>query len=93
MFKLIRTLLALAHLISKREELRQQERQRKFKRAAAERYKELREQESRARAKADALGSRAAYANAAAAIGCNEINEAERVAASTRCALDWIVKK
>lgn len=93
MFKLVRIILTLAHLLAQREEQQQKLRQAKFKRSRALLHKQLREEESIARAKADVLASRAATASADAIIGSNYINEAERVAASLRCSLDFVVKK
>ena len=91
MFKLVRLMLALAHLMAKREELRQEEKQKQFKKAAAAKAKVLREQADRARVKADALGSQAASVKAASVIGCNGINEVQRVAGSLRSSLDFLV--
>ena len=91
MFKLVRLMLALAHLMAKREELRQEEKQKQFRKAAAAKAQVLREQADRARVKADALGSQAASAKAASTIGCNDINEAQRVAGSLRSSLDFLV--
>lgn len=91
MFKLVRLMLALAHLMAKREELRQEEKQKQFKKAAAAKALVLREQFTRAHAKASALSAQAASVNAASVIGCNDINEAQRVAGTLRSSLDYIV--
>lgn len=91
MFKLVRLMLALAHLMAKREELRQEEKQKQFKKAAAAKAQVLREQADRARVKANALSSQAAQVSAASVIGCNDINEAQRVAGTLRSSLDYIV--
>lgn len=91
MFKLVRLMLALAHLMAKREELRQEEKQKQFKKAAAAKAKVLKEQADRARVKADALSFQAADVGAASVIGCNDINEAQRVAGTLRSSLDYIV--
>ena len=91
MFKLVRLMLALAHLMAKREEARQVEKQKQFRKAAAAKAKVLREQSARAHAKAHALGSQAASVSADSIIGCNDINEAQRVAGTLRSSLDYIV--
>lgn len=91
MFKLVRLMLALAHLMAQREEAKQIEKQKQFKKAAAAKALVLREQASRAHAKASALSSQAANVNAASIIGCNDINEAQRVAGTLRSSLDYIV--
>lgn len=91
MFKLVRLMLALAHLMAKREEAKQVEKQKQFRKAAAAKAQVLREQASRARVKADALSFQAANVNAASIIGCNDINEAQHVAGTLRSSLDYIV--
>lgn len=91
MFKLVRLMLALAHLMAKREEARQVEKQKQFKKAAAAKAKVLREAASRARVKADALSFQAANVGADSVIGCNDIDEAQRVAGTLRSSLDYIV--
>lgn len=91
MFKLVRLMLALAHLMAKREEQRQIEKQKQFKKAAAAKALVLREQFTRAHAKASALSSKAAQVSASSIIGCNAINEAQRVACTLRSSLDYIV--
>lgn len=91
MFKLVRLMLALAHLMAKREEAKQIEKQKQFKKAAAAKALVLREQFTRAHAKASALSSQAAQVGAASVIGCNDINEAQRVAGTLRSSLDYIV--
>lgn len=91
MFKLVRLMLALAHLMAKREELRQEEKQKQFRKAAAAKAQVLREQANRARVKADALSSQAADVGVASVLGCNDINEAQRVAGSLRSSLAFIV--
>ena len=91
MFKLVRLMLALAHLMAKREEAKQIEKQKQFKKAAAAKALVLREQFTRAHAKASALSSQAAHVSVASIIGCNDINEAQRVAGTLRSSLDYIV--
>lgn len=91
MFKLVRLMLALAHLMAKREEQRQIEKQKQFKKAAAAKAKVLREQADRAYAKAHALSSKATDRAVSSALGCNDINEAQRVAGTLRSSLDYIV--
>ena len=91
MFKLVRLMLALAHLMAKREEAKQIEKQKQFRKAAAHKALVLREQASRAHAKASALSSQAAQVSASSIIGCNAINEAQRVAGTLRSSLDYIV--
>lgn len=91
MFKLVRIMLALAHLMAKREEQRQVEKQKQFRKAAAAKAQVLREQANRARVKADALSSQAADVGVASVLGCNDINEAQRVAGSLRSSLDFLV--
>lgn len=91
MFKLVRIMLALAHLMAKREELRQEEKQKQFRKAAAAKAQVLREQANRARVKADALSSQAADVGTASLLGCNDINEAQRVAGTLRSSLDSLV--
>lgn len=91
MFKLVRLMLALAHLMAKREEAKQIEKQKQFKKATAAKAKTLREAADRARVKADALAFQAANVGAASVIGCNDINEAQRVAGTLRSSLDYIV--
>lgn len=91
MFKLVRLMLALAHLMAKREELRQEEKQKRFKKQAEAKAKVLREERYRALAKADVLSSQVANLQAASVIGCNDINEAQRVAGTLRNSLDYIV--
>ena len=91
MFKLVRILLSLAHLMAQREEKRQEEKQKQFRKAATAKSKVLKEQASRARAKADALASQAAECNVSGMLGCNDINEAQRVAGTLRSSLDYIV--
>ena len=91
MFKLVRLMLALAHLMAKREEAKQVEKQKQFRKAAAAKAQVLREQASRAHAKASALSSQAAHVSVASIIGCNDINEAQRVAGTLRSSLDYIV--
>ena len=93
MFKFIRTLLALAHLIALREEKKQAEKQKEFKKQQAAKAKVLEAEAKRAHAKADALDSQAATAKAGSTIGSNAINEAERTAATLRSSLDYVVKK
>ncbi|ANH51122.1 hypothetical protein FDH02_gp46 [Pseudomonas phage VSW-3] len=92
MFKFLALLLKLTQFFAKREEAKQELRQRKFKRARAEQAKQFRLEEHRARAKADALASQAATANAESIIGSNDINEAQRQAGSLRAALAHVVK-
>lgn len=91
MFKLVRLMLALAHLMAKREEAKQIEKQKQFKKAAAAKAKVLREQAERAHVKAHALSSQAGAISAASIIGCNDINEAQRVAGMLRSSLGYIV--
>lgn len=91
MFKFVRLMLALAHLMAKREEQRQIEKQKQFKKAAAAKAKVLREQADRAYTKAYALSSKATARAVASSLGCNDINEAQRVACTLRGSLDYIV--
>lgn len=91
MFKLVRLMLALAHLMAKREEAKQVEKQKQFKKAAAAKAVTLRQAADRARVKADALSFQAANVGVASVIGCNDINEAQRVAGTLRSSLDYIV--
>jgi hypothetical protein len=91
-FKLVKVLLSFVHLLAQREERKQVAAQVRFRREAAAKSKVLREAASRAHAKAHALDSQAATASAQASIGCNKINEAERVAASLRNQLDFVVQ-
>ena len=93
MFKFIRTLLALAHLIALREEKKQAEKQKQFRIKAARLNIKLRKEAEAAHARGNALHSQAADAGAAAAMGSNAINEAERTAATLRSSLDYVVKK
>ena len=78
MFKIIRTLLLLSHLIASREAKKQVAKQKKYRADAAARATKLRRKADAALAKADALRSQVATANAQSALGCNKINEAER---------------
>lgn len=91
MFKLVRLMLALAHLMAKREEAKQIEKQKQFRKAAAHKASTLRAEADRAHAKALVLSSQAAQVGAASVIGCNDINEAQRVAGTLRSSLDYIV--
>lgn len=93
MFKFGKLMLALAHLMAKREAAHQAEKQKQYKKQQDAKAKVLREESDRALAKANALASRAATCKAQATIGCNQINEAERVATSLRASLDYIVAK
>lgn len=78
MFKIIRTLLLLSHLIAERESKKQAAKQVKFRKDQAALADKLRIEADAALAKADALRSQVATANAKSALGCNKINEAER---------------
>lgn len=93
MFKLVKILLAAAHLFAQREEQKQREKQKQFKKKQAALAETLGAEALRARAKADVLASQAAGARAESTIGSNDINEAERVAASLRSSLSFIVAK
>lgn len=93
MFKFVKLLLTLAHLFAQREEAKQAEKQKQFKKQQAASAITLREEAKRVQAKLDRLNGDASLANAKAALGCNKINEAERVAASLRSNLDYIVSK
>lgn len=93
MFKFIRTLLALAHLIALREEQKQVEKQKQFKKKQAARALTLKAEAARAHAKAHALSSKAADANVASTLGSDEILTAHRTAATLRSSLDYVVKK
>lgn len=78
MFKIIRTLLLLSHLIAERESKKQVAKQKKYRADQAALAAKLRKEADAALAKADALRSQVATANAKSALGCNKINEAER---------------
>lgn len=93
LFKLVTLLVKLTHTLAQREEAKAKLRQVKFRRARALLGKQLQAEAEAARAKADALASRAATAKAEATIGSNAINEDERVAATLRGQLDYIVAK
>jgi hypothetical protein len=93
MFKFVQLLLKLTHVLAQREEANQRRRQVKFKNESAAKAKVLKAAADRAHAQARALSSRAATASAESTIGSNDINEAERVAASLRASLDFVVKK
>lgn len=92
MFKFVTLLLKLAHLIALREEKAQAEKQKSFKKHSAKKAIKLRTQQRQAEAKARSLAARAATANAQADLGCNQINEAERLAATLRNKLDYAAK-
>lgn len=89
--KAILLLLKLVHLLAQQAEAKERIKQARFKRQAAQRAALLRVEAERAHVKARALDSQAAEANAAATIGSNAINEAERQAASLRASLDHVV--
>lgn len=91
MFKLVKILLAAAHLFAKREEMKQRAAQEKFKKKQAELSLRLAVEAKAAHARAHALDSQAATASAWHIMGSNEINENERIAATMRNSLDFIV--
>lgn len=80
MFKFIRTLLALAHLISQREAAKQVLKQKAYKAKQARQATALRKSADAAQVAADALSLRACQARAQSNLGSNAINEAEREA-------------
>ena len=92
MFKFVTLLLKLAHLIALREEKAQAEKQKSFKKHSAAKAIRLREKQRAAQAKADQYNADASLANAQAALGCNKINESERLAATLRNKLDYAAK-
>lgn len=78
MFKIIRTLLVLSHLIAVREAKKQEAKQVKFRKDQAALASKLRKQANDALAKADALRTQVANANAKSALGCDKLSAAER---------------
>lgn len=78
MFKIIRTLLLLSHLIAVREAKKQEAKQVKFRKEQAALATKLRREADAALAQADALRSQVATANAKSALGCDKLSAAER---------------
>jgi hypothetical protein len=91
MYKFLKFLLALAHVAAQREAANQAAKQVKFKKRSAAKAIRLREKQRVAERKAQQLAGAASLANAQAALGCNKINEAERLATSLRHSLDHVV--
>lgn len=93
MYKFLKFLLVLAHVAAQREAANQAAKQVKFKKHAAAKGIRLREKQRKAESKARKLAADASLANAQAALGCNKINEAERLASSLHHSLDHVVSK
>jgi hypothetical protein len=92
-FKLVKVLLSFVHLLAQREEAKQIKKQAAYRKAAAALSVKLDREADAAHVRGRALGSQAAHSRAEATLGSNEINEAERVAASLRNQLDFVVGK
>jgi hypothetical protein len=78
MVKLIVKLLALAHLLALRDAKRQAAKQVKYREAKAQEAQDLRLKRFALEKRAQELHAQACDASARAALGCNDINEAER---------------
>lgn len=80
--KLIRAFLSFLLFLAERDARRAAEQQKQFKKQQQARADVLREERDRLRNQADRAAAEAATCAAHAALGCNNINEAERTAAT-----------
>lgn len=93
MFKLVKILLTFLHLLAQREERKQSEKQKQYRKQQAAKAKVLNEAADAARAKAHALNSQAVEASTAAICGDVNTAKAYEVAVTLRSQLAYIAGK
>lgn len=84
MVKFISLFLKFLHALAEREEQKQFERQRKYRRQQEEKAKVLFAEECRLRSRAEEVRKEYLTCDTAAALGSSEINEAQRQACTLR---------